>query len=1286
MKARKISKISKVALSLLLSAVMFVEPAAGSAIAYAAEPAGGLTMTVTEVDEDENSIDPDQNDDGGVDKEKEETDPEEEKKEETDPEEEKKEETDPEEEKKEETDPEEGEKEESEEENPDEEGSEAEEETENPDEVTEEENPEAEEETEETEAEEEDKLKEELEDEDNWRGSGHKAPKLEMNLSSAMVAEKRELVGTADRLERLKEDVQYVAHEAIFIADSKSYAEKVAKGYGATLDSYSDSVAIMSFPDEVTDIITMAEDDEVLLPAVYPNYIYTNCNEVEASVEEGSITAVYTDPFIPDKQYYHEVIHSYEAWEYNNAAGKGIKVAVLDSGIDKAHEDLKGRVSSASATHLTPYNGAVDNHAHGTHVSGIIAANVNNAVGGAGIANQASIVSIKVLENNPLTGGSNGSTAGIIKGINAAVKSGARVINMSLGGSYYDALYEASVDAAVDKGVVVVVAAGNDGKELSKDKESDNYVSPACFDNVITVSARSESSTALADFSNYGAGIIDMTAPGEDIYSTYPTVQGTYGGMSGTSQATPMVAAAAAYILSVSPDLVSNKSKATVDTVKSILQNSATKDGYSDSARYGGGLLNVEAAIRMAAPSSVENGGVGELQAPVVTIGGTEVANNQTIQDTDLIALSSMVEGKSSPEVKIYYTLDGKKPTEESTLYTGPFKLQASGNKTINAMAVYYGKKSKVTTIKVKVNSYVTGFNVTTKTKSNYLGAGKSVALVAGDFVPAYATNKKVKWEITDGADYATVSTSGKVSAKTNFTEKVSVTVKATALDKQEGAATASINLTLLPKVTAVKLKNPEDAKVTLEYPATKNMEVVVEPLASGASLSYTSSNAKIATVNASGKITAVGSGTATITAQTTDGSGKKATMKVTVVKKVQSITISSKTGDNQVAAGKSLQLVADVTSDATNKKVKWSVTEGGDYATISTGGKLSAKSASVVKSVSTVTVKAEALDGSNVSATKKITIYPSATNKIALENGTTCTLGTKNSGDLKTTVQLRPYTEGYLDTYYGRAKGSGATGLGNFTYTSSNAKVATVNETGLVTVKAVGTAKIKVATKDGSGKNVSCTIKVVEPVTAISVYSKNGLNVVGRNKTLTLGALTNSKASNKKVKWTSDNPSVATVDASGKVKGISYGSGEASTTIRATATDGSGTSTTFTVTVIPAITKLAYYTTRGTFANSAVATMGRWDYGYIGEFCPYYFDEISGDRVPRTEVIDGQTYRYFDWDVIDYSCSNYNVIQIIPDEDGYLSVCPVGKGKATLTFKALDGSGKSCKLTITVK
>lgn len=1325
-------RFRKQMLALLLSAVMIAEPATSAAVTYAAEPVIGQTVDSvedgSEMDEQdtvETEVGEDETDPGKTDGEEggsEEIGGDETGSDETGSDESGSDETGSDENGSDEND---GEDQET-----DKDSEDADSEEELPDDETEEEDPEEDADVEDTVS---GNDLEEEEDKDNWQGTGHKAPELEMQLTSAMVSEKRELKGTAKRLQVLEKNVHYMANEAVFLADSQKYAETVAQGYGASLESFEEGVAVMTFPDEVSDIIAMAEDEKVKLPAVYPNYYYTTFEDIVVYSDavpiedDNEIMAVNNnDPFLNSSvsqgyQYYHGEIKSTAAWNYNQTAGSGVKVAVIDSGIQKNHEDLKGRVATAVVTFSTPYNKAEDNDGHGTHVSGIIAATANNGKGGAGIAYKSSIVSYKALEENPAMGTAGGSTAGIIKAVNAAVKSGSRVINMSLGGYYYDALFEGAVNTAVNKGIVVVAAAGNEKTQLSKDNTSKNYCSPACFDNVITVSARQKGSNTKADFSNYGSGIIDITAPGTDIASSVPNA---YAYMSGTSQATPMVAAAAAYIFSVSPDLKNNKTKSAVDTVKKILQDSATKG--LDASWAGAGLLNVEAAVKMAAPTTTDKGGTGELTAPAVKIGATDVKNKDTIQDTDKITLSATVGGAANNQVKIYYTLNGKAPTDKSELYTAPFSIPASGTKTIKAIAIYYGKKSKVTSIQVKVNAKMTSFAIASKTNSNCLGAGKSMNLVvdAKSVQPTYATNKAVTWAIVDygkanvtDAEKAAIATinekNGQLKAGAAIEAKTIIKVRATA--KDDNHKTADMTITLLPKVASLTLAVPKlegKGPYQLTYDKTPDkvqMVVEVNPSAANTGISYTSSNAKVASVDSAGWITAVGNGKATITAKTTDGSNKKVTLSVQVTKKVQSITVTSKTKESQIAAGKTLQMVAEVTSDATKKTVTWSVVEGdAAAATIDKTGKLTAKKD--VKAVSTVTVKAEAQDESGKSGTMKITVYPSTTTKIAFEEaGTSCSLGTTKMGSLLTSIQLHPYTDGYTTTYFGRQQGSGTTGLGNFIYTSSNKNVAEVSSTGLVTANAngkTGTAKIKVAAKDGSGKSATYTVKVVKPVTSLAIYSKTGSVVVGRNKTLVLGASVGGNASNKKLKWTSSDTSIATVDQSGKVKGISYDQNsaklESKVTITAEATDGSGVKATYNVWVQPAITKLMYWTTAKRWAASVVDTTylslapkktikespASYNNYYLVDQTPYYFDESSKNE-PRTYVDNGKTYLYWDWDSVSCTCSNSNVIQIVTAEvsGGYSYFwIPVNKGTATLTFKALDGSGKSAKVKITVK
>jgi len=1110
----------------------------------------------------------------------------------------------------------------------------------------------------------------------------------EMELTSAMLAEKEELSGTADRLIVLREDVEYKKHEAVFEADSVSYALEVAEGYGATLASFENGLAVIEFDEDIMDIIRLAEDMDVKLPAVYPNYIYSECTAMDGTFvndydvnDELSEYAISNDTNVAS-QTYHTYIHTADAWKYNPTAGKGIKVAVIDSGITSAHEDMKNRIVSASSSYETPWNSSQDNNGHGTHVSGIIAANKDNERGGAGIAYNSAIISVKAMEVNPLTNKATGDTAGVIRGINSAVKSGARVINLSLGGNYYDALFEEAIDSVIDKGVVVVVAAGNSTVEMSSNPESEKFYSPACFEDVITVSAAKTSSTAgIASFSNYGAGVIDITAPGTSIYSTYKgSTNDNYTRLNGTSQASPMVAATAAYILSVSPDLRNSKTRASVELVTAILKESAQADAYANSAYFGAGLLDVENAVKMAAPSVTNNT---ELKKPMGYLeDGSVIANNQVVQDTDYISLKSTLGDWEDEDIQIYYTTNGKTPlVSEEYLYKGPFRIEASGTKTIKALAVYYGRKTGVSTIKVRVNAYATDFDIASKSGVFQVGAGKSLTLTANDFSPTYTTNKKVTWELVSGAEYATLNAgNGVLKAVKGITEPMDVEVKATAKDGSGVFATKTI--IVIPAVSSLKLEDVTDAKCTLTYPETKQMEVVVTPSGLNPAISYTSSNKKVATVSETGLITSVGNGKATITAKTTDGSNKSVKMVVTVKKPVDSIMVTTKTGNDTIGANRSVQMVASVTKDATNRKVTWSILEGTSVATIhASNGAL--KTAKIVEEVTTITVVATACDGSGVIGKMEITIYPTLTSKILLEGGISYNMGTKSSGMLTTTLQLLPYTDQYTTAHIGREKESGNVNLSNYTYTSTNKKVATVDTNGMVTAHAVGTTKIKIAAKDGSGKSITCTVKVVNPVTSISISSKSGVNFVGKGRSLSLIATVNKDATNKKLKWTSSNTSVATVNGSGKVTGKSYGEKSAVMYVTATATDGSGIEMDFVVYVRPAIRKLVFEVVGGDYRSSSCKDLGiygtdTYEELTLGSCFPYYYDDLS----PYVPVV-GEDYN---WDAISYSCSNTNVVQIVKNEAKTLCVVGMKKGTAYIKFKALDGSGKTASLQVRVK
>lgn len=352
--------------------------------------------------------------------------------------------------------------------------------------------------------------------------------------------------------------------------------------------------------------------------SVQPNYQYTvmdaevpndsNFSKQWALKNDG-IKSFSTDDGDPLQSAEGVDIDAIEAWDAYSSKDE-VVVAVIDTGIDYKHEDLKkamwknpgeipnngkdddgnGYVDDVYGWDF--YNGdktvcaysskgkakASDNDNHGTHCAGIIAATANNKVGIAGVASN---VNVKIMAIKAL-GGANGqtTTATLIKSIKYAMAMKADIINASWGG-----WVSKSEDAALKKiirrsGILFVAAAGNSGKNTE-----DTLCYPACYSkelsNVISVGAINCDGT-LSSFSNYGQGV-DILAPGAQIYSTKV---GTYGYSSGTSMAAPMVAGVAAMLYAgkkhTYPKTVKNTILSTYKKLSTISSKKAAHPGTVD--------------------------------------------------------------------------------------------------------------------------------------------------------------------------------------------------------------------------------------------------------------------------------------------------------------------------------------------------------------------------------------------------------------------------------------------------------------------------------------------------------------------------------------------------------------------------------------------------------------------------------------------------------------------------------------------------------------------------------
>lgn len=259
-------------------------------------------------------------------------------------------------------------------------------------------------------------------------------------------------------------------------------------------------------------------------------------------------------------------------------AGKNkVKVAVVDTGVDASHPELKNKIVYNYNVMDPLKKGAVD--LHGTHVAGIIAAEKNNEVGGYGVNPNVQIVSIDVFNRSFFS-----SDYTVAEGILKAIEQKVQVINLSLGSTYASPIIKEAIDKAIEANITVVAAAGNSGSEMLE------Y--PASFSGVISVGATNEENK-LAEFSTYGPSV-DVVAPGEDIYSTaYDVDRGSsYAKLDGTSMASPVVAGTVSLLLSKNPKLSPQQ-------VQYILNKTATdlgSKGYDTT--YGFGLVNPVNALK----------------------------------------------------------------------------------------------------------------------------------------------------------------------------------------------------------------------------------------------------------------------------------------------------------------------------------------------------------------------------------------------------------------------------------------------------------------------------------------------------------------------------------------------------------------------------------------------------------------------------------------------------------------------------------------------------------------
>jgi thermitase len=362
-----------------------------------------------------------------------------------------------------------------------------------------------------------------------------------------------------------------------------------------------------------------------------PSIVYTERNhrsERRVLPKSDPATSISADKSVPaDSQFNDPLIG--KVWSFNDASNFGVSVnsaykeygttnttpiivAVVDTGVDTQHVDLKSviwvnsneipgnGIDDDNNGYIDDINGintlvrdsngkaTVDNkdtHSHGTHVSGTIGATQNNKIGIAGIASNVKIMGIRTVPNN-----GDETDIDVAEAFIYAAKNGAKIINCSFGKSSNEGrqlIPDTLKYIGENYGVLVIAAAGNDSKDIDK---SLTYPASLNSDNLLVIASTSNNGR-MSSFSNYGKMNVDVAAPGSSIYSTVPGNR--YESMSGTSMAAPTTVGVAAEILSHHPNLTGAQ-------LKDILMRSVTEISSFKTKMVSGGRIDLLKGLELA--------------------------------------------------------------------------------------------------------------------------------------------------------------------------------------------------------------------------------------------------------------------------------------------------------------------------------------------------------------------------------------------------------------------------------------------------------------------------------------------------------------------------------------------------------------------------------------------------------------------------------------------------------------------------------------------------------------
>lgn len=490
---------------------------------------------------------------------------------------------------------------------------------------------------------------------------------------------------------------------------------------------------------------------------------------IAAEIPEAAISALAANPRISYVELDHKVqalqqtlpwgvdrIDAEVVHDYNK--GTGVKVCIIDTGIDYTHPDL-------DANYVSGYDFAnndddpMDDNGHGTHCAGVVAAE-DNLEGVVGVAPEANLYAVKALDSS-----GSGYVSDVAAGIDWAVTNDMDVVSMSLGSDLYSLTLENACNNAYENGLIVVAAAGNDGNPSGK---TDSVDYPARYGSVIAVAATSDADVR-ATWSSTGPAL-ELSAPGVSILSTY--LDGSYATGSGTSMACPHVVGTVA-LAKIAYPAYSNIE------IRSLLQNSADDLGVAGfDIKYGYGLVDADEAAPDVGPDvtpptisdlTPADGSVISTGSPTISavvsdasgIDGTSIA--MTVDGTAVNHTYDILTGEVSyvPTTALAeglhtVTLDVADTLNNSTSTSWSFTLDTTSP--INEMHV----------ASIEMSTWITGINT---------AAIATVTIVDADGNPVEGVTVYGDWSgLTSDSDVGITDAGGQVSLVSNRIKRASGT------------------------------------------------------------------------------------------------------------------------------------------------------------------------------------------------------------------------------------------------------------------------------------------------------------------------------------------------------------------------------------------------------------------------------------------------------------------------------------------------------------------------------